>query len=146
MPGAAARPCTGYQDSILLVDVGGRLIVNLNDANDRGWGAFIKRTVRSFPDAFLLKLTGYGDADMINVHEEDGTFVPPRAARKEPLGPEIAAVMRDYGVRFFVPFSSMHRYQRADSVWANAYGTPLEDYPVGFDRAAGELLPAFYPV
>jgi L-ascorbate metabolism protein UlaG (beta-lactamase superfamily) len=131
------------QDSILLVDLGGRLVANLNDANDRGWGGFVKRTVQAFPESFLLKLTCYGDADMINVFDENGAFIPPRAARKEPLGPGISAVMRDYGVRYFVPFSSMHRYQRADSIWANAFGTGLEDYPIDFDRAAGELLPAF---
>ena len=27
------------QDAVLLVDVGGRLVVNLNDAQDRGWGS-----------------------------------------------------------------------------------------------------------
>jgi hypothetical protein len=131
------------QDSILLVDLDGRLVVNLNDANDRGWGAFVRRTVRAFPEAFLLKSKSYGDTDMINVFDERGAFIPPHAARKEPLGPGIAAAMRYYGVRCFVPFSSMHRYQRADSVWVNAYGTRLADYPIDFDRAAGELLPAF---
>ena len=30
---------SGYNpDSILLVDVGGVLLINLNDANDHGWG------------------------------------------------------------------------------------------------------------
>ena len=28
------------QDAVLLIDVGGELVVNLNDAQDRGWGAW----------------------------------------------------------------------------------------------------------
>src|SRR5713226_4221711 len=30
------------QDSIMLVDMGGKLLVNLNDAGDHGWGRFVK--------------------------------------------------------------------------------------------------------
>jgi len=34
------------QDAVLLIDVGGRLILNFNDAGDRGWGAFVKTISR----------------------------------------------------------------------------------------------------
>ena len=37
------------QDAVLLIDVGGRLVVNLNDAQDRGWGSLVKRVIRAFP-------------------------------------------------------------------------------------------------
>ena len=45
--------------------------------------------------------------------------------------------------RHFVPFSSFHRYQRTDSVWANAWTTPVADYARGFRSDRVELLPAF---
>ena len=37
----------------------------------------------------------------------------------------------------------MHRFQRADSVWAQKYRINLSDYPIGFDSRTTELLPAF---
>jgi hypothetical protein len=132
------------QDAILLVSLGDRLIVDLNDAAERGWGPFVRRITRSRRESYLLRLTGSGDADMINVFDEDGRRLP--RAVKRPLGPWIARDAEAYGARFFIPFSSMHRYQRADSVWANAYANTLDDYAVGFASRRAELLPAFVRV
>ena len=42
------------QDAVLLVDVDGRLVVDLNDAQDRGWGPLVKRVIRAFPRSVLL--------------------------------------------------------------------------------------------
>lgn len=131
------------QDSVLLVDVGGRLLVNLNDAGDRGWGRFVRKVIRGYDETYLMALSGYGDADMMNFFTEEGERIPPYAARKTPVGRTIARQAEQYGVRFFVPFSSMHKYQRADSVWASEYTTTLEDYPRGFESQTCTLLPAF---
>jgi hypothetical protein len=131
------------QDGILLVDLNGTLIVNLNDASDRGWKRFVRKIVRDYKVSFLLKLSGYGDAEMIHIFDEDGRFVAPPAAKKEPVGKQIANLTAQFGAKYFVPFSSMHRYQRADSVWANEYTTTLEDYRNGFESTHCELLPAF---
>ena len=68
------------QDAVLLIDVGGELVVNLNDAQDRGWGSLVKRVIRAFPRSFLLRLSGYGDADMINFVDDDGRRLPSVAA------------------------------------------------------------------
>ena len=81
---------------------------------------------------------------MINYFTEDGQRIPPHAAAKTPVGQTIARQAEFYGVKYFVPFSSMHKYQRADSVWAAEYTTTLR----GLRRAASspqtcELLPAF---
>src|ERR671939_533655 len=46
------------QDAILLVDVNGRLAVDLNDAGDRGWGSSVRRTIRRYPRSYLLSLVG----------------------------------------------------------------------------------------
>jgi L-ascorbate metabolism protein UlaG (beta-lactamase superfamily) len=134
------------QDAVLLVDVGGRLVVNLNDAGERGWSGFVRGTMRRYAETWLLRLSGYGDADMIHYLDEEGRRIPPPAAARVPPGQTIARMVDLYGARFFVPFSSMHRYQRADSVWANEYVTGLDDYARGFSSRTCELLPAFVRV
>lgn len=131
------------QDAVLLVDVNGKLVVNLNDSSDRGQERVIKKEIARYPVSFLLALSGYGDADMINYFREDGTPIPPRAATRTPPGQSIARRAEALGVRYFIPSSSMHRYQRTDSAWASQYTTPLEDYAKGFSSDSVELLPAF---
>jgi hypothetical protein len=131
------------QDAILLADIDGRLVFDMNDADDHGWGSFIKQIIRKYDVSFHLQLTGFGDTDMINFWREDGAFITPRAARRRPVGATVARLMRQWGTRYFVPFSSMHVYQRTDSAWASIYKTNLADYRVGFASDRGELLPGF---
>lgn len=131
------------QDAALLIDLDGRLIADTNDASDRGAGDFLRRTAARYQESYLLALTGHGDADLINFFDEDGQRIPPPAANKEPLGPGIAGLLAHFGIKHFVPFSSMHRYQREDSAWANAYLTGLDEHSVGHDFEPGVLLPPF---
>lgn len=131
------------QDAVLLADVGGTLVADMNDAGDHGWGGFVKKIVSSYENSFLLCLTGYGDTDMINLWKEDGTFIEPRAARRRPVGRTIARLTHEWGTKYFVPFSSMHIYERADSAWAHQYRTDLPDYEIGFESDTSNLLPAF---
>ncbi|QDU66378.1 MBL fold metallo-hydrolase [Engelhardtia mirabilis] len=132
-----------YQDASLLMDLGGRLVADTNDAGDRGGGDLLRRAARSFDRSYLLALTGHGDADLINFFDEHGARVVPPAASKEPLGPGINGLLDHFGLKSFVPFSSMHRYQRTDSAWANEYLTGLDEHARGFDATRGELLPPF---
>jgi hypothetical protein len=129
------------QDAILLVDIGGKLLVNLNDASPRGWGRFVRETLRRFPQSFLLALHGYGDADMLNYFDERGERLP--LPERVPLGQTIARQCDFWGVRWFVPFSSMHRYQRTDSAWAAPVAAQPSDYENGFASKRCELLPPF---
>ena len=131
------------QDAVLLIDVGGRLILNFNDAGDRGWGAFVKRISRDYSVKFLLKLGGFGDADMINFFDENGARIIPRSKERDRLGEAMAVQASMWGANFVVPFSSMHKYQRADSVWANPYTADAKDYRTGFESKTSKLLPAF---
>ncbi len=131
------------QDAVLFVDVGGCLIVNANDASDRGIGDFLRATAARYETSFLMCLTGYGDADMIHFFDNDGRLVVPGAAERTPLGPAIANLTAWYGLKKFVPFSSLHKYQRADSAWVNRYITSVDDYPVGVQENGVEILPAF---
>jgi hypothetical protein len=131
------------QDGILLIDINGRLIINMNDASDRGWGALVNSIIRRYTRSFLLRLSGFGDTDMINIFHETGGRLTPRAAKKRPVGQEIAMMLRQFPARYFIPFSSMHRYQRKDSAWAEQYTTRLPDYAIGFESSRSQLLPAF---
>jgi hypothetical protein len=132
------------QDAILLVDLGGNLIADLNDASDRGWAGYVKRTVAKYKVSFLLQQPkGTGDADMLNLWREDGSFIEPRASTRRPVGRLLAGQSRQFETRFCVPFSSMHRFQRTDSAWARKYAINLSDYASGFGSRTTELLPAF---
>lgn len=128
------------QDSILMVDIGGRLVVNLNDAGDCGWGPYVRKLVKQYDITFLLRQTGSVDVDMNNFFDEHGTRIVPFVM---PVGFYISVSMRRYGCRYFVPFSSMHAFQRRDSMWVQPYSADLSDYRTGFDPDAGELLPAY---
>jgi hypothetical protein len=131
------------QDAILLLDINGRLVVNTNDAQERGWGRLVRNTIARYKTTFLLSLSGFGDADMINYFTEDGDRILPLASQRFPVGQQIARMTDSLGAKYFIPFSSMHRYQRADSLWANEYTTSLSDYPEGFSSHSSELLPAY---
>jgi hypothetical protein len=135
--------CDYFQDAIILIDVGGRLIINTNDANDRGWGRFARKIAKPYKTKFLLALFGFGDADMINFHHEAGIFIEPKAAKRIPVGKNMADAAASWGAQYVTPFSSMHHYQRSDSVWANKYVTELPDYAEGFSSKTCELTPAF---
>jgi hypothetical protein len=134
------------QDAVLLIEMGGdTLLVNMNDATPdvRGWGTHIRKLIKNYRRSFLFRLSGYGDADMINLWTEDGKRILPSAAKKRPVPPMVRALTESYEANYFVPSSSMHRYQRSDSVWANEYTTPVEVYANGFDSKKCELLPAY---
>jgi len=132
------------QDSILLIDINGRLLMNLNDAGQKhAWNRTIKKIAKKYPKSFLLALSGFGDADMINFYDENGNYILPLAAKKHPPGTGIQRRMESLGATMFIPSSSMHQYQRTDSVWANEYTTKLKDYRVGFNLDRERMLPAF---
>jgi L-ascorbate metabolism protein UlaG (beta-lactamase superfamily) len=133
---------TSIQDSILLLDVGGRLFINLNDAGARDCSRYIRSISRHYKHSYVLALSGYGDADMINIFKEDGSFVVPRAAKKPSVGAQLNNLSKATGARAVVPFSSFHQYQREDSMWAQAYTTPFEAFQVGLDPGI-EFIPPF---
>ncbi|WNG27271.1 MBL fold metallo-hydrolase [Cystobacter fuscus] len=135
-----------FQDSILLVKIGKRLVINLNDAVDHGWGTEVARVASQYEGNFLLKLSGYGDADMLNLFTEDGERIEPWAAKKYPVGRTLIGPMRRYNARYFIPFSSFHCYRRQDSLWAEAYTTPIDAYAEGFDLPGAQVLSPFVRV
>ncbi|MEO6596154.1 MAG: MBL fold metallo-hydrolase [Planctomycetota bacterium] len=132
------------QDGTLVMDLDGHLLIDANDAGNRGSSRFLTRERHRFHKrTFLACLTGYGDADMIHFFDEQGRQVLPLAAGKTPCGPGIAAMLDYYDIQYFAPSSSMHRYNRTDSVWADAFATPVDAHADGFDGGARTCLPAF---
>ena len=132
-----------YQDAIILIDINGRLIVNTNDAGELGWGPFVRKTIKKYDISFLLSLSGFGDADMLNYFDENGERIMPVGAKRIPFGKTVALFAEGFGVKYFLPFSSMHQYRRSDSLWANRCVTALSDYEVGFESKSCKILPAF---
>ena len=128
------------QDAILLADVNGRLVLNLNDAGPRGWGGFVREMVKRYHRSFLLSLVGRG-ADMMNFFDEDGRRLP--LPERTPLGATLSNRANYWGATAAIPFSAMHRFQRTDSVWAEPYASQVEEYPDGFDSSRCEFLPAY---
>jgi len=133
---------TRIQDSILLIDVCGRLFINLNDAGTRDCSRYIRSIARNYREACVLPLSGYGDADMIHLFNEDGTFIVPRAARRPSVGAQLNNLCKATGARAVLPFSSFHQYQREDSIWAQAYTTPFDAFQQGLSPDI-EFIPPF---
>ena len=92
-----------------------------------------------------MRITGW-DGDMINLFAPDGSRIPHRRADKKPLGWRLAAFGQRYSARYVIPFSSFHRYEREDSIWASEYTAPVEALGDGFESDVCELLPAFVRV
>ncbi|MCU0866962.1 MAG: MBL fold metallo-hydrolase [Planctomycetes bacterium] len=132
------------QDATLIMDLDGHLVIDANDAGNRGSGQFLNRERHRFHKRTVLAcLTGYGDADMINFFDEQGHRVLPAAASKTPCGPGIKAILDHYDLDYFAPSSAMHRYNRTDSGWADEYATPIDAHGIDFDGGRRTLLPAF---
>ena len=54
------------QDTTLIEILKKDIILNLNDAEARGWSGEIKKIIKPYKNRFLLKLVNEGTADMIN--------------------------------------------------------------------------------
>ncbi len=135
--------CDWNQDATLVMDVNGKLVVNMNDSSAIGWRWRIRKIIREYPQSYYLRLYG-GHADMENFFYEDGRRLDPQ--RQPQLGRIIARATERLGARYFIPFSSFHRMQRRDSAWIQPYLADIEDYATGYDSRTSEILPAFLRV
>jgi hypothetical protein len=129
------------QDAALLIDVAGRLFLNLNDCGARGAIRLIRRITRGFADSYLLQIA-CRDADMMHFVDAEGRRCEPFSEETMP-GAFLAQRARLFGAKNVIPFSSFHQYQREDSVWANQYVTPVDGYRRGFDDRAARYIEPF---
>tara|TARA_B100000029_G_scaffold77316_1_gene68988 strand:- start:965 stop:2302 length:1338 start_codon:yes stop_codon:yes gene_type:complete len=132
------------QDASLLVEIMGRdLIANINDGNLRGWSKTVRNIIKNYENKFLLISNNWGDADMINFYDENGNFLLPNAAKKQPVGASYTRLMKNFNCNYAIPFSSFHQFFRKDSIHMNRFSTPAEKHHEDFKDTYGELLPAF---
>ncbi len=119
------------QDSILLIQADQRLFINLNDAGCKYYIKYLKKITKNYKNSYLLSLSGYGDADMINFFSEDGTRVTKSKKNALPPGKQLSDISNLIGTNNIIPFSSFHQYQRSDSIWAQDHTAKDEDYRNG---------------
>ncbi len=132
------------QDSSIIIEVlKSNIVFDLNDGNALGWSSEIKKIISQYKNRFLLKLVNWGDADMINFYDSNNHFIDPHASIKYPCGKIYNQALRFWNCNYAIPFSSLHKYNRSDSIKMNKYVTPIEAHPNKFDEKNGNLLPAF---
>ena len=134
------------QDSMLLIDVNGRLVINLNDSSDYGESFRVQRIAKHFKEVYMLQLHGWGGADMLNLFDPSGRKLVDVAQKRRPIAPRSQKSARAMGASKVIPFSSFQCYQREDSVWANDLVPELADYLAEAMPNWPEILPAFVSV
>src|ERR1700730_1168994 len=95
-----------FQNAALLIDINGTLVIDLNDCIDRGWGRTLRKVAAGYKRVFLLKFSGYGDADMMNFFSEDGRRILPQAAinmQRRQVGKVLSLYANLYGATHVVP-------------------------------------------
>tara|TARA_B100000963_G_scaffold260529_1_gene228780 strand:- start:670 stop:2043 length:1374 start_codon:yes stop_codon:yes gene_type:complete len=132
----ATFPVLSTVDSVLLIKCKKNLIINCNDTEIDPSYSFIKKQIAQSKHSLLLKLAGYGDADMINIYR-NGKFIEPIAATKPAPGYLLTSNAKKLNCTHAMHFSSFHKYVRKDSLWANKYTTPEDDLERGWDKNIG---------
>ena len=133
----ATFPILNTVDSVLLIKSKRNLVINCNDTSCDTSIRFIKKEIAESKHSLLLKLAGYGDADMINIYDEYNNFIEPIAASRPAPGKLLTSQAKKINCTHAMHFSSFHQYVRADSKWANKYTTPENDLKRGWDKQIG---------
>ena len=132
----ATFPIISTVDSVLVIKCKKNIIINCNDTHWDPSMNFIKGEIAKSKHSLLLKLAGYGDADMINIYCKN-KFVEPLAAAKTAPGYLLTSQAQKLNCTHAMHFSSFHKYVRADSIWANKYTTPEDDLRRGWNKYIG---------
>ena len=122
------------QDSILFVEINNKIFVNLNDAGIEFYSNYAKNILKNYKEKYLLTLSGYGDADMINFWNEQGKFITRRKFSEDHVGKQLSDMANVIGANNIIPFSSFHQYQRTDTIWAQEHTVPLDLYKKGISK------------
>ena len=81
----ATFPILDTIDSALVIRNNQNLIVNLNDTHSEPSFKFLKKEIGKTKHSLLLKLAGYGDADMINIYNYKNNFLLLHTYYDQPL-------------------------------------------------------------
>ena len=133
----ATFPILNTVDSGLIIKCKNNVIVNLNDTFCDPSKNFLKKEISQSKNSLLLKLAGYGDADMINIFDQKNKFIEPIASSKPAPGLLLTAQAKKINCTHAMHFSSFHKYVRSDSLWANKYTTPRSDLRRGWNKNIG---------
>ena len=133
----ATFPILNTVDSCLIIKIKKNLVINLNDTLCDPSKNFLKKEIKKSNNSLLLKLAGYGDADMINVFDDKNKFIEPIASSKPAPGKLLTTQAKKINCTHAMHFSSFHKYVRKDSKWANKYTTPTSDLKRGWDKRVG---------
>jgi hypothetical protein len=134
------------QDSILLVDVGGTLIVDTNDSPDFGASWYVRNIAKQYTNVFYCALHGWGGADMVNLFDPEGRKLTDPTKKRRAIAPRIQRGAKLHGANYAIPFSGFHKYQREDSAWANTLIPELDDYLTEARPVGPKVLPGFLRV
>lgn len=136
------------QDSILVVEAGDKLLLNLNDSPLCGEFRFLRRLARRYgrDRTFVLALTSI-DADMFNFVDQNGqSLAGPPDERKPGAIWAVARTADRLGAGSFCCSSSQHIYVRSDSVWANPFRISWSDLQRYWSRPNVRLIEPFVTV
>ena len=121
------------QDSILLIEANNRLFINLNDSSPGAFTRYLRNLSKKYSEVYLMSLSGYGDADMINFYSESGEKIKKSIKNDDFVGKQLSDKAKLLGANNIIPFSSFHQYQRSDSVWAQDHTVDENSYHMGID-------------
>lgn len=134
------------QDSMLLIDINGRLVINMNDCTDYGESFRVRKMSKSFKEVYVLQLHGWSGADMLNLFDPSGRKLISIEEMRRPIAPRSQISAIAMGANKVIPFSSFQRYQRTDSAWANGLIPEIAEYRTHAIPKAPEIIPAFVRV
>jgi hypothetical protein len=130
-------------DSLLLIETPGALILNFNDAKPL---PPVVKVVRRYADRRRkprILLASYSSASVINsFSDSDGPIILKQAADYVGFLGKLCAAL---GADVYLPFASQASYERVDSQWANALRTTYDDL-TRFWSSATQLLPPYTSV
>jgi hypothetical protein len=127
-------------DSLLLIDTPGALILNFNDAKPL---PPVVNAVRRLADAIgkpRVLLASYSPASVINSFSDAGGSLVLK--QKADYVGYVCGLCETLGADIYLPFASQASYERADSVWANSHRTTFADLEAHW-RAPTRLLPPY---
>jgi hypothetical protein len=127
-------------DSLLLVDTPGALIINLNDAKPV---PPVLRAIRRAADRIgkpRILLCSYSPASLVNSFLDDAGVVSLKPARH--YVDYVCRLCDKIAADFYLPFASQAEFNRSDSSWANDYRTTYQ-HLCRYWQSRARLLPPY---
>ena len=128
-------------DSILLIDTPGAIIINLNDSKPP---KIILNKLKKFIQKSQKKsilLSSYSPASIVNSFRHDNKILSIKSKKDYVL--YLNNICNILKTNYFMPFASQAIFERKDSAWANEFKVTFEDLAVGWNAKKTKLLPCY---